>query len=149
MTATNHVMTGAVIGAAIGNPWLALPAALLSHVVMDALPHFDLSTDHTSRSFLYGLVTDIALAGSFLLFLLLFQPDGWLVFAACGVAAASPDLLWIPHWIQEFKGKPWNPQRRLEKFLDRIQWSTGPWGIAVELPWLGVMLYLFFRLTAA
>jgi hypothetical protein len=39
MTATNHAVTGAVIGLLVGGPLIALPAAFLSHFVCDALPH--------------------------------------------------------------------------------------------------------------
>ena len=39
MTASNHVAAGALIGAVI-NPWLAAPAAVTSHFVLDAMPHY-------------------------------------------------------------------------------------------------------------
>jgi len=40
MTITNHILAGAIIGAVIKEPALALPIAFASHFVMDALPHF-------------------------------------------------------------------------------------------------------------
>ena len=33
MRATNHALTGAIIGLTVQNPWVALPAAFLSHFV--------------------------------------------------------------------------------------------------------------------
>jgi hypothetical protein len=38
MTATNQVLTGAVLGMVLANPWVALPAAFLSHFVLDSVP---------------------------------------------------------------------------------------------------------------
>jgi len=41
MLATPHVITGAVIGKATGRLRLALPLALLSHFILDYIPHLD------------------------------------------------------------------------------------------------------------
>ena len=40
MTATNHALTGAAIGFIVGVPAIAIPLALISHFVLDAIPHF-------------------------------------------------------------------------------------------------------------
>ncbi len=145
MTATNHTVTGAVIGAAIGNPWLALPAAFFSHFLIDMLPHYQLG-DHKSKSFLYKLLTDMAMASSFLLVLLIMQPDNLALIFACSVVAASPDLLWFPYWVKELQRRP-KPFSRPAQFLVDIQ-REHSWGLFVELPWFVTMLYLFFQLTA-
>jgi hypothetical protein len=50
MTATNHVITGAILVAAIKNPVVALPLALASHFVLDYLPHFGDKTGLTKRT---------------------------------------------------------------------------------------------------
>jgi len=41
MIATPHLLTGAVLGKALRRPWLAWPAALASHFLLDAVPHLD------------------------------------------------------------------------------------------------------------
>lgn len=41
MLETPHVAVGAAIAVKIGNPYLALPLALLSHVVLDRIPHWN------------------------------------------------------------------------------------------------------------
>ena len=38
MTATNHALTGAIIGLVIGEPVLAIALAFASHFICDALP---------------------------------------------------------------------------------------------------------------
>lgn len=140
------MVTGAVIGAAVSNPALALPAAFLSHFVLDVLPHYGID-DHKGRKFLYLLVLDAAIASAFLLALFFLQPDNWPVLMLCGILGASPDLGWLPYWVQELKGKTikYDP---VSDFLVRIQWCERPWGAYVEIAWLLVMLYLFFYLIA-
>lgn len=145
MRAINHTVTGAVIGAAVASP-LALPLALLSHIVLDVIPHSG-GPDKKSQRFKIELLLDMALSASFLLAIVLLQPYNWLLFVACGVLGAAPDLWWLPYWIWELQGKP----RKLDKvgsFLSRIQWSEKPWGYIVEAAWLVSMLSLFFSITA-
>jgi hypothetical protein len=44
---TNHVLSGAIIGAATGRPGVALTAGIASHFVLDAMPHWgDWGDDH-------------------------------------------------------------------------------------------------------
>lgn len=147
MTASNHTVTGAVIGAAIANPYVALPVAFFSHFFMDMLPHYDYNGDeHTTRRFLYVLFTDIGILSGFLLFILLSQPVNWPIIVASALIAASPDLGWAPYWIAELRGKPreFGP---ISAFLKRIQFER-PWGIYVEIPWFIAMTYIFLRLTS-
>jgi hypothetical protein len=146
MTASNHVVTGAVIAVAVGQPILALPLAFASHFVLDVLPHYG-ADNHTSRLFLYSLVVDMGIAASFLLYLVLQQPDSWLLLFACAVLAASPDLLWLPYWVLELRGKP-KPLGKVAHWLAKIQWGERSWGIIIELVWFAVMMTIFIKLTA-
>ncbi|HTE21582.1 MAG TPA: hypothetical protein VK674_00905 [Candidatus Limnocylindria bacterium] len=148
MRAVNHTVTGAVIGAALGNPVLALPTALLSHLVLDAIPHSgDENMAHTSLRFKIELLIDAALSAAFLLAVILLQPTDWPLLIACGVLGAAPDFWWFPYWIGELMGKKphYDPVGR---FLKWIQWSEKPWGYYLEAVWLAGALYLFFRLTS-
>ncbi len=40
MLVTNHVLSGAFVGAAVRSPWLAFPLGVVSHFVLDATPHW-------------------------------------------------------------------------------------------------------------
>lgn len=146
MTATNHVITGAVIGAAVSNPVVALPLAFLSHFALDVLPHYKHAKAHTSQKFLISLAVDVGIASAILASIVIAQPQHWPLIVASAILAASPDLLWLYYWIPELrkKPKPFDPVARL---LGRIQWSESSWGILLELPWFILMLYVFFRLT--
>ncbi|MDZ7744912.1 MAG: hypothetical protein U5K77_04130 [Candidatus Saccharibacteria bacterium] len=146
MTATNHVLTGAVLAAAYPNPLVVLPAALVSHVILDALPHYG-HEDHTDRKFLYVLAVDFAIASSFLLSVSFLRPEHWLLIIAASVVAASPDALWLPHWLREITGKPGKAKSKLETFLARIQWAEKPWGWIFEIPWAIAAFVLFVNLS--
>jgi hypothetical protein len=41
MMATPHMLAGAALGRVLRRPWLAYPAALASHLLLDAVPHID------------------------------------------------------------------------------------------------------------
>lgn len=60
MLVTNHVLSGAVVGALARSPALALPAGVASHFVLDSVPHWGRWGDE--RQFLRVAVVD-GLAG--------------------------------------------------------------------------------------
>ena len=65
MLVTNHVLSGAVIGAAARNPWLAFPLGFASHLALDAIPHwgkFD-SHEHFMRVAVADGLTGLAAMG--------------------------------------------------------------------------------------
>lgn len=148
MRAINHTVTGAAVGAVIGNPWIALPAALLSHLVLDIIPHSGGDKGgHTTKFFKITLLIDAALSAGFLLAVYVLQPADWPLIIACGMLGAAPDLLWFPYWVLELKGQ----KRQLDpvgRFLSWIQWSETPKGYYIEAVWLVGALYAFFVLTA-
>jgi hypothetical protein len=145
MTATNHVVAGAVVVAVVSNPVLGLPLALISHLVLDALPHYG-NTNVSGRAFLYALAADAGLASAFLLCVAILQPDRWPWIIAGGVIAASPDLLWFPGWIKELRGETVN-RNWLTRFLSWIQWGERPWGIIIEFFWFVLSVWLFFKIA--
>ena len=140
MTATNHALTGAVIGVLIGKPLVAIPLAIVSHFVCDALPHFGYSRQTFRkivvkstifRNYLYveaGIcfLIVVALAG--------FQPAHWQLAAVCAFAAASPDFLSYNRYRSQRLGKPWRPNV-YASFASGIQWFERPIGAVVEIAW--------------
>ena len=40
MLATNHVLAGVILGSATSSPYILIPTALASHVIMDIIPHW-------------------------------------------------------------------------------------------------------------
>lgn len=136
MTATNHVLTGAIIGLAVSNPFLAVTAAFLSHFVLDALPHYG-NKNLTSRLFINVLLADSLVAGTFLLSLAILQPLQWQLAFICGIAAASPDLMWMPGWIRELRGQSRLKNGVIRRFHKNIQWAEKSQNYPAEFVWLG------------
>ena len=135
MTATNHVVTGALIAITISNPVIGLPLALLSHLVLDSIPHFGLE-DLKLAKFVPILMTDIIFAGSVLVALLIIRPENYWLMVAGGIMAASPDLLSIPLFISMIKRRK-HKFGVVQRFLQKIQWSETVRGLAVEVVWFG------------
>ena len=151
MTATNHALTGALIGLSIGNPWLALPAAFVSHFVLDAVPHFGFKGKLSDEELLWRpafkvlLAVEALLCFGVVLTLWLIRPEYWLLGAVCAFVAASPDLYSLPRFIEvngwSSKKTQWNAFRRFHRGIqtERI------WGAWIELAWLITVLSLFVR----
>lgn len=140
MTATNHALTGAIIGLTVHNPLIALPAALLSHVVCDIIPHYGRDADSIkTNGFVTYLLIDAALCGLLVLVLIFSGVSYWWLGALCAFVATSPDFLWIRKFRDARAGRPFRPSR-LERFLAEIQWFQRPIGGFVELVWLGATI---------
>ena len=141
MTATNHTLTGVVIGSVVASPYLALPIAFVSHFVLDWLPHYDSKdNNHTSRRFLYTLSLDIAIASAILLSIIIISPNNYVLLVASAVIAASADLMWFQPWVNEIRGVTNKPPGKLKKFHSDIQKRTGPKMIYVEIAWACLMI---------
>jgi hypothetical protein len=136
MTATNHALTGALIGLSVHNPWLALPAALVSHLICDIIPHFGIKDKEwiRSRNFLGMLAVDILLCIVLVAVLFTAGPANWLLAAICAFVATSPDLLWIREFVLVRQRKVYKPFW-LERFLVWIQWFQKPIGAYIEAAW--------------
>ncbi len=144
MTATNHALTGAFIGLAIGQPLIALPAALASHFICDVIPHFRANDSEDllmSKFFRNYLVIDASLCVLLVMILAVLQPANWLLAAGCAFVATAPDLAWINKYISTLRGKHWRPSR-YSQFAKRIQWFEKPIGAVVEVVWFVAMIIL-------
>ncbi len=151
MRAINHALTGGFLGLAIGRPLVAVPLAIASHFVCDALPHYDSSLPAMqrlkTRLFQNQLLIDAALCVLFVLVLVVFRPQHWLLAAMCAFLATSPDLLWINMYRHTRSGRPWR-RNWYTTFAGRIQWFQRPIGALVEVAWFiaGIVLLApFFR----
>lgn len=144
MTVTNHMMTGAVIAAAVQRPLLAIPLAFLSHFAIDMLPHYGYGhipphLRDKQKNFLakQTLDTYFALALFWLVPYMLRNHVTPVVTALCMLASAVPDFVWAieyimaqPHRRGTYRERSWFT--RLHK---AIQWCERTWGIYVELAW--------------
>lgn len=138
MTAINHALTGTVIGLLVGQPLVAVPAAVASHYVCDVLPHFGTGlparTVIRTNRFRDYLIVEAGLCFLLVVCLASFRPEHWLLAAICAFAAAAPDLLSINRYLKMRRGLKWQPGR-YSNFAHRIQWFERPIGAVVEAAW--------------
>lgn len=116
MLVTNHVLSGAIVGAAVRSPWAAFPLGFASHLVLDAIPHwgrFD-SHEHFMRVAVADGLTGLAVMGAATA---IARPGQRAAVIAGMAGAALPDLN-KPGKI--FFGRSPFP-RRFDEFHGRIQ----------------------------
>jgi hypothetical protein len=127
MTGYNHTLAGAIAAIALPAP-IAPLAALVSHFIFDAFPHFGrhpVLKPYTS-SFVSLLIVDGMLCILSLIFALALFPDKWIIILVCTFFSTLPDFLWL------LEGRV----RSLEgffKFASDIQWGERPWGWTLEI----------------
>jgi uncharacterized membrane protein len=152
MTATNHALTGACLGLLVGDPWIALPAAVISHFICDALPHFDRPAGTTPNKWFVSvtfhkiLIADASCCILLVAWLAFYHPSHWLLAAICAFLATSPDLLWINRFLKARRGQPWRASA-FAKFAERIQWFARPIGAVVEVTWFVTGLIILIPLV--
>lgn len=149
MTGLNHAVTGALVAAAINNPALALPAALLSHFAADAVPHWDYKVRGGLRSRQTVMLVDLII-GIWVLFVLTLIVDAtpWVVLAG-GLLAISPDLMWLKFFISgkpAMKGSKKSRLNQIRRFHHWIQWSESRRGIYAEAAWFFLVIFLIIHI---
>jgi hypothetical protein len=150
MRAINHAMTGAVIGLAVSEPFLAIPLAIASHFVLDAIPHHGERTNSfTSPVFRILLVSDAILCFALVVVLIAVHPKHWLLAAFCALAAAGVDFMQAPRYFRSIHGKPEKPRDIIGRFHGRIQWYQRPPGAAIEIAWAAAAIVVLVKLMRA
>jgi hypothetical protein len=151
MRAINHALTGAIIGLTVTEPLAAVPAAILSHYICDAIPHYGPATSKThevkTRMFRDLLYADIMLCFGLVIILTMLRPQHWLLAIVCATAAAAPDGLSFNNYFKVRRGLKWQPGRYV-KFAWAIQWFERPIGAVVEVAWFAgavILLVPFLR----
>ena len=131
MTATGHALIGTVIAAKIGNPALAIPIALGSHFLADALPHWDTGTNREKKSktrFVVESTIDLLLGFilSWVLIVLLFPSTNLLYAFIIIIVSQLPDWLTAPYLFLDWKFPPFTWIYEFQKKFDTEKQL--PWG---------------------
>jgi len=145
MTGTSHLATGAIIGVTVANPLIAVPAALMSHLILDTFPHYgeDVENPNQARWLAVTLpdgVTVLAMAG----FLL---SQGYIAPLLVGLVAVSPDTPFIIEVIRNrlFGTTPdFENRSAFTKFHSRIQRLERPWGWTLEIVYAVIFGLILF-----
>jgi hypothetical protein len=114
VTGVTHISVGAAVGKFIPNPILAFFVGILSHLLIDKIPHFWPKTKEGQR-----LIIWLDSAASLLLIILLcFLPlDNKLSVLGCAIGSASVDFILVifPKLFKNLKSKPivmWHENRQ-------------------------------------
>lgn len=164
MTATNHALTGAVVALALKRPELALPAAFLSHFVIDMIPHYNPpgASRHNFKSYSASWTKKMDRKSFKIIFALdmvlllvvmislpfLSPPDVSPATVFLGMLLAiSPDFVggfqYLISAVSNMKFKNgW-----FTKIHIRLQLLERPWGIYIELVWAAAMLAILNHLA--
>jgi hypothetical protein len=157
VTATNHVLTGAVIALVARRPELAIPCAFVSHFALDAVPHFGFEEENEvvrndTKLFKTVILLDAVAVATLLIALpVLAQGSGmtvqlWVIVASM-LAAFAPDLVWIYRFFHEMHHGQSKPMGRFTRFHLKVQWSETIRGLHVEYIWGACMILLFGALV--
>lgn len=147
MTATAHALIGASIATKIINPYVGIPLAILSHFLLDLIPHWDEGTNHRKKSMnriRLEAALDVLLgfALSFLIFRNLVSPT--YLFAMI-ISAQLPDWLEAPSAWFNIKIPPFSWLDWLgHKLQNRLQL---PWGLVTQVVVVGLVLMISIDFT--
>lgn len=138
MTATGHALIGIALAAAIPNPWIGIPTAIISHIAADAFPHWDTGTNmpwnnpkskKTKKRFVIESFIDlgISLVLPLILLMLLFPTVNIMYGYAMVIAAQGFDWGSAPYVFLKWRFAPFTwfiaAQKSFDHRLDK------PWGI--------------------
>ncbi len=148
MTGVNHMLVGGIIGASVGSP-LAIPLAVISHFVLDALPHYGIDED-TPRSADMVWKYDIGFVVIFIVSIFFMQPDVRLWAVVGAFCAFAPDLAWVYRYsVQERFGRlqPKEVTSRFNHFHSSIQKYEAVRHLWIEAVFLVCMGGIFYGMV--
>lgn len=143
MTATGHAIIGTVIAAKIGNPYLAIPIAMFSHLAADAFPHWDTGTNQKKKSnaaLWRDSVIDVTISFIIPYFLITFlNPQTNLIYVYSMVISAQFfDWITAPYVFLKWKFFPFDIPYKLQIPFDNK--LDKPWGIITQIAALLVLI---------
>lgn len=142
MTATGHAIIGTVIAAKIGNPALAIPIALASHVAADLFPHWDEGTNEkkTKKKIALQAVFDVLFGFgiSYLIIFFLFPQTNLFYAFVIIITSQAFDWLTAPYYL--FGVKFFKVFYKLQKTFDNSM--KAPWGIINQIAILILLVAL-------
>lgn len=143
MTATSHSIIGTVIAAKIGNPALAIPLAVASHIVMDLVPHWDTATNRNEKSrkrlFIDSFVDALlAISVSYSVLIFLFPKTNLHYAVLIIFFSLLPDILMSPYLFFKIKEFKWayNFGKMTNRELDK------PWGVITQMVAVTIIVIL-------
>lgn len=132
MTATAHALVGGAIAASIPDPILGISLALISHPILDMIPHWDFGRGWRNKSktlFLAEGVFDLTL-GLVSSYLLFGTHVNLIYFFSVVFASLMFDLLMVPYWFFHWHIPPFSWAYKIQSQLNTK--AKLPWGIFTQ-----------------
>lgn len=143
MTATSHALIGTIIAAKIGNPALAVPIAIASHIAADAIPHWDTATNRRKKTFkklfIHSFIDIIlGLVLSYFLIIIFFPKTNFNYVLLMIFASQFLDWATAPYYFFKIKAFKWaySFQKLFDHDLDL------PWGLVIQVVLLLLVVIL-------
>ncbi|MEX0616891.1 MAG: hypothetical protein WD231_03730 [Candidatus Woykebacteria bacterium] len=144
MLSTPHILVGAAIVKVIPNPAISLPLAFLSHLLFDAIPHWDFSPTLAPKT-LFKIFLDYAL-GMLLVFLLTLGSENQILILLGGVAATVPDFILASFRLFNLQFLNFWPLSVFNKFHLDIQNRVSPlWGGLVSFVTVLICAFILLK----
>lgn len=151
MTATGHAVIGLALAAAIPNPYIGIPVAIISHIAADAFPHWDTGTNtsfnkatgaKTRKRFVIESVTDLGLSYILPYFLILWLFPTLNIFYAYAMIIAAQGFDWAsaPYVFLRWRFFPFNLPFSFQKLFDHR--LDQPWGVIGQVAIILLLLYI-------
>jgi hypothetical protein len=145
MTATGHAVLGTVIAVKVGNPALAVPLAIASHIAADIFPHWDTATNIRikgrrrviAESFI-DLIFGFSI--SYAIVFLLFPQANLFYVLFIILIAQSLDWLMLPYYFLRIKFPLFVWAYRFQKSFNHT--LDKPWGIINQIAILALIVIL-------
>ena len=142
MTATAHALVGGAIAYSVQNPALGIPLSLLSHPVLDMIPHWDFGWGWRKKTKLklfceasldltIGIVASYAIFGQFI---------NIYYFLACVLGSILWDLLEIPYWFFNWRFFPFSTLHSIQHHIQGR--AKLPWGILTQVITVGIFIII-------
>ncbi len=151
-----HGTAGLLIGSQTGNPWLAFVLAILSHFILDAIPHDSLEIKHwqDKGNFIkrVSLIAFIDLALLIIVLIILWF-NGKIIFNSSIVAgivgAILPDYIWGLGELFKIKSKWLEKYKQLHNgdhaLLHKNIYIPLKYGLPIQLFFVTLFIYLFLK----
>jgi len=137
MTAAGHAVIGAIIAAKFGNPYIAIPIAIGSHILADMVPHWDVGVifqknKNRKELFIYSaLDVVVGFLFSFLILFLFFPSTNPAYAFIIIIMSQLLDWVTIPYFLFDFKFPPFTWLENFQEFFNR-SYSHNVWGVVTQ-----------------
>ncbi len=146
MTATAHALIGGTIAASFSNPAVGLPLAVISHPLMDLIPHWDFAADWRTKNKIRLFIEasiDVSF-GTILAYILFGQNVNLWYFLGCIIASEILDIIEAPYWLLDWRFPPiswvYNIQSKMQGK------AALPWGIITQIITVVIVAFILLSL---